>query len=113
MRNRQCELIVRLTGEELRTLDEKVKRTIFTREELCRRVLAGSRTREIFPPGFIFLLRDSRRLCNVLHQLLEKAADTSPKAAQMLRAALDEMHVWDEKMINVYIQDEDQDEWRK
>ena len=106
MRKRQCELTVRLTGEELRNLDEKVKRTIFSREEFCRRILAGQTAREIFPPGFTVLLRDSRRLCNVLHQLLEKASGTSPKAAQMLRAALDEAHLWDEKMIDVYIQDE-------
>ncbi len=106
MKKRQCELTVRLTGEELRSLDEKVKRTIFKREEFCRRVLAGKTTREIFPPGFPILLRDSRRLCNVLHQLLEKASGTSSKAAQMLCVALDEAHTWGEKMIDVYIQDE-------
>ena len=106
MRKRQCELTVRLTGEELHTLYEKVKRTIFTREEFCRRVLAGKTTREIFPPGFPVLLLESRRLCNTLHQLLEKASGTSSKAAQMVCAALDEAHLWDEKMIDVYIQDE-------
>ena len=47
MRKRQCELTVRLTGEELRSLDEKVKRTIFTREAFCRRVLAGKTNKEI------------------------------------------------------------------
>ena len=36
MRKRQCELTVRLAGEELRSLDEKVKRTIFTREEFSK-----------------------------------------------------------------------------
>ena len=106
MRKRQCELTVRLTGEELRSLDEKVKRTIFTREEFCRRVLAGKTTREIFPPGFPILLRDSRRLCNVLHQLLKIASNTSPKASRLLQTALDDAHLWDEKMIDVYIQDE-------
>lgn len=106
MRNRQCELTVRLTKDELRSLDEKVKRTIFTREEFCRRVLAGKKNKEIFPQGFPVLLRDSRRLCNILHQLLKKAAGTSPKAVQMLHAALDEAHRWDERMITVYIQEE-------
>ena len=106
MRKRQCELTVRLAGEELRSLDEKVKRTIFSREEFCRRILTDKTTREIFPSGFTVQLWDSRRLCNVLYQLLEKESGASPKAAQMLRAALDEAHLWDEKMIDVYIQDE-------
>ena len=106
MRKRQCELTARLTGEELRSLDEKVKRTIFTREEFCRRVLAGKTTREIFPPGFPILLRDSRRLCNVLHQLLKIASNTSLKPAQLLQAALDEAHRWDDRMMEVYFQDD-------
>ena len=106
MRKRQRELTVRLTGEELRNLDEKVKRTIFTREEFCRRVLAGKTTREIFPPGFTLLLRDSRRLCNTLHQLLKIASNTGPKAARLLQAALDEAHRWDDRMMEVYFQDD-------
>ena len=106
MRKRQCELTVRLTGEELRSLDGKVKRTIFKREEFCRRVLAGKTTREIFPPEFPILIRDYRRLCNVMHQLLEKASGTGSKAAEMLSAALDEACLWNEKMVIVYIQDE-------
>ncbi|MBQ6755951.1 MAG: hypothetical protein IJP43_03250 [Oscillospiraceae bacterium] len=95
-----------MTGEELRSLNEKVRRTIFKREEFCRRVLAGKTTREIFPPGFPILIRDYRRLCNVLHQLLKIASNTSLKAAQLLQAALDEAHLWNEKMVIVYIQDE-------
>ena len=106
MRKRQCELTVRLTKDELRSLDEKVKRTIFKREEFCRRALAGKEIKEIFPPSFTILLMAFRNHCNVLRLLLEKASGTSPKAAKMLRAALDEAHRWDERMITVYIQEE-------
>ena len=106
MRKRQCELTVRLTGEELRSLDEKVKRTIFTREEFCRRVLASKTNKEIFPQNYTVLLRDSRRLCNTLHQLLKIASNTGPKAARLLQAALDEAHRWDDRMMEVYFQDD-------
>lgn len=106
MRKRQCELTVRLTGEELRSLDEKVKRTIFTREAFCRRVLAGKTNKELFPQNLTVLLRDSRRLCNTLHQLLKIASNTGPKATRLLQAALDEAHRWDDRMMEVYFQDD-------
>ena len=106
MRNRQNELTVRLTTDELDMLNEKASRTIMNREQLCRRILCGMRTKEAPPTSFHYLNRDIRRIGNLLHQLISKAALLSPGTIPSMQAVLDEVHELDDLMCEAYWQEE-------
>ena len=71
--NRKQAFIVRMTKEELASLDKKVKKTGMSREGYVRTLCNNKSPVEIPPADYYALVREVRALGNNLHQIAHKA----------------------------------------
>lgn len=71
--NRKQSFIVRMTKEELASLDKKVKKTGMSREGYVRTLCNNKTPVEIPPADYYALVREVRALGNNLHQIAHKA----------------------------------------
>ncbi|OGO91737.1 MAG: hypothetical protein A2Y17_13325 [Clostridiales bacterium GWF2_38_85] len=71
--NRTQSFIVRMTKDELQTLDKKVKRTGMSREHYVRTLCNNKTPVELPPADYYALVREVRALGNNIHQISAKA----------------------------------------
>lgn len=69
MRNRKCQILIRLTEEELNVLNEKVSRTNMSREGYIRTLINNSVPVEMPPLGYADLARELNRVGSNLNQI--------------------------------------------
>ncbi len=86
MPNRNLEIKVRFTRDELQTLDKKVKRTGMSREGYVRTICRDKTPVELPPTDYYALVREVRMLGNNLHQIAAKANALNLLDAPMYRA---------------------------
>ena len=70
---RTLEMKIRFTKDELDALTKKARKSGFSRESFCRRILNGSELCEAPPADYYELIRQLRRTGNNLNQLLKVA----------------------------------------
>ena len=88
MRKRNHVIPVRLNAKELRLLDEQVKRSGLSREELLRSLIAGADVRAKPCEHHADLLRKVAGLCNNANQLAHVANATGRAETESVREML-------------------------
>ena len=103
MKKRTHEIKIRLTAEELAELNAKVKQTIFSREEFCRRAITGKEIRQAPSPDVPILIRDIRRASSNVDQLLKIANATHLVDAPQMRKVLAQTYLAADAIYEAYI----------
>ena len=106
MKKRTHEIKIRLTAEELEELNAKVKQTVFSREEFCRRAIAGKEVKQAPSPDIPILIRDIRRAGSNVNQLLKLAESTHLIDAPQMRKALVQTYLAADAILNAYVMDD-------
>jgi hypothetical protein len=97
---RNQEIKIRLTRDELESLTKKVRRSGYSREAFCRKVLSDVELKEAPPAEYYDMIRELRRVGSNINQVLKKANAAGLLDVPMLRKALDgykktEKMLWD------------------
>ena len=106
MKKRTHEIKIRFTAEELAELNAKVKQTVFSREEFCRRAIAGKEVKQAPSPDIPILIRDIRRAGSNVNQLLKLAESTHLIDAPQMRKALVQTYLAADAILNAYVMDD-------
>ena len=106
MKKRTREIKIRLTDEELADLNAKAGQTVFSREEFCRRAIAGKEVKQAPSPDIPILIRDIRRAGSNVNQLLKLAESTHLIDAPQMRKALVQNYLAADAILNAYVMDE-------
>ena len=106
MKKRTHEIKIRLTAEELADLNAKAGQTVFSREEFCRRAIAGKEVKQAPSPDIPILIRDIRRAGSNVNQLLKLAESTHLIDAPQMRKALVQTYLAADAILNAYVMDD-------
>jgi len=106
MKKRTREIKIRLTDEELADLNAKAGQTVFSREEFCRRAIAGKEVKQAPSPDIPILIRDIRRAGSNVNQLLKLAESTHLIDAPQMRKALVQTYLAADAILNAYVMDD-------
>ena len=106
MKKRTHEIKIRLTDEELADLNAKAGQTVFSREEFCRRAIAGKEVKQAPSPDIPILIRDIRRAGSNVNQLLKLAESTHLIDAPQMRKALVQTYLAADAILNAYVMDD-------
>jgi len=106
MKKRTHEIKIRLTAEELEELNAKAGPTVFSREEFCRRAIAGKEVKQAPSPDIPILIRDIRRAGSNVNQLLKLAESTHLIDAPQMRKALVQTYLAADAILNAYVMDD-------
>lgn len=106
MKKRTREIKIRLTDEELADLNAKARQTVFSREEFCRRAIAGKEVKQAPSPDIPILIRDIRRAGSNVNQLLKLAESTHLIDAPQMRKALVQTYLAADAILNAYVMDD-------
>ena len=106
MKKRTHEIKIRLTAEELEELNEKVKQTLFSREEFCRRAITDKEVKQAPSADIPILIRDIRRAGYNVNQLLKIAESTHLIDAPQMRKALVQTYLATDAVVNAYVMDD-------
>ncbi|MDD2268088.1 MAG: plasmid mobilization relaxosome protein MobC [Eubacteriales bacterium] len=91
MRERNNGVLIYFSPNELAQLDEKVKKTNYTRTQFIRSVIADVKIKEAPPTDFFILIREIRRVGNNINQLLALANSKGLIISDELRSSLDKL----------------------
>ena len=106
MKKRTNEIKIRFTAEELEELNAKVKQTLFSREEFCRRAITGKEVKQAPSADIPILIRDIRRAGYNVNQLLKIAESTHLIDAPQMRKALVQTYLAADAVVNAYVMDD-------
>ena len=106
MKKRTHEIKIRFTAEELEELNAKVKQTLFSREEFCRRALTDKEVKQAPSADIPILIRDIRRAGYNVNQLLKIAESTHLIDAPQMRKALVQTYLAADAVVNAYVMDD-------
>ena len=106
MKKRTREIKIRLTDEELAELNAKAGQTVFSREEFCRRAIAGKEVKQAPSPDIPILIRDIRRAGSNVNQLLKLAESTHLIDAPQMRKALVQTYLAADAVLKAYVMDD-------
>ena len=106
MKKRTHEIKIRLTAEELADLNAKVKQTLFSREEFCRRAIIGKEIKQAPSPNVPILIRDIRRASSNVDQLLKIANATHLVDAPQMRKVLVQTYMAADAIYKAYIMED-------
>ena len=106
MKKRTHEIKIRFTAEELEELNAKVKQTLFSREEFCRRALTDKEVKQALSADIPILIRDIRRAGYNVNQLLKIAESTHLIDAPQMRKALVQTYLAADAVVNAYVMDD-------
>ena len=102
MKKRTHEIKIRLTAEELADLNAKVKQTLFSREEFCRRAITGKEVKQAPVADIPILIRDIRRAGANVDQLLKIANATHLVDAPQMRKVLVQTYMAADAVLKAY-----------
>lgn len=105
MRKRKIGFLVRLTDDELKKLDGKVKKAGMSREHYVRKVLSDSRVYEALPVDFPKLIREVNRVGSNIDQILRIANSKNLLDVPRLRKELDELDAIEDAMWKTFAPD--------
>lgn len=91
VRERNNGVLIYFSPNELAQLDEKVKKTNYTRTQFIRSVIADVKIKEAPPTDFFILIREIRRVGNNINQLLALANSKGLIISDELRSSLDKL----------------------
>ena len=106
MKKRTNEIKIRFTSEELEELNEKVKQTMFSREEFCRRAITDKEVKQAPSADIPILIRDIRRAGYNVNQLLKIAESTHLIDAPQMRKVLVQTYLAADAVVNAYVMDD-------
>ena len=106
MKKRTHEIKIRFTAEELEELNAKVKQTLFSREEFCRRAITDKEVKQAPSADIPILIRDIRRAGYNVNQLLKIAESTHLIDAPQMRKALVQTYLAADAVVNAYVMDD-------
>ena len=92
MRSRTKSILIRLTPEELESVNKKAESAKLPREKFCRMILSGAQLKEAPPVEFYTLITEVRRVGVHLNQIIRKANSLGLLDVPLIRNALDELH---------------------
>lgn len=102
MRKRTNAFLIRLSDEELDRLNNLVRRTHLSREEVVRRLLDGAEIKEAPPADVPLLLREIKRVGNNINQILALANAKGFLDAPRLKIVVDELREVDRLIFETY-----------
>ena len=103
MKKRTREIKIRLTDEELADLNAKAGQTVFSREEFCRRAIAGKEVKQAPSPDIPILIRDIRRAGSNVNQLLKLAESTHLIDAPQMRKVMVQVYLAEKAVVDAYV----------
>ena len=106
MKKRTHEIKIRFTAEELEELNAKVKQTLFSREEFCRRAITDKEIKQAPSADIPILIRDIRRAGYNVNQLLKIAESTHLIDAPQMRKVLVQTYLAADAVVNAYVMDD-------
>ena len=106
MKKRTHEIKIRLTAEELADLNAKVKQTLFSREEFCRRAITGKEVKQAPSADIPILIRDIRRAGANVDQLLKIANATHLVDAPQMRKVMAQVFLAEKAVVDAYVMDD-------
>ncbi len=113
MKKRTHEIKVRLTAEELEELNAKVKQTILSREEFCRRAITDKEIKQAPSADIPILIRDIRVAGSNVNRLLKLAERTGLLDAPQMRKVLARMYLAADAVAAAYVMDDGRNENEK
>lgn len=90
MRTKDKGVLLYLSSEELKSLDDKVKKTNCSRSDYIRKALNNIEIKEAPHPDYYKLIREVRRVGNNLNQLLALANSKGLIISGELRSVIEE-----------------------
>lgn len=105
MRKRHAGFVIRLTEDELKTLDKKVHKSGLTREKYMRKIISDSRVYEAPPVDFAKLIREVNRVGSNIDQILRIANTKNLLDVPRLRKELDELDAIEDAMWKAFAPD--------
>ena len=106
MKKRTHEIKIRFTAEELADLNAKVGKTLFSREEFCRRAITGKEVKQAPSADIPILIRDLRRAGYNANQLLKIAESTHLIDAPQMRKVMAQVYLAEKAVVDAYVMDE-------
>ena len=89
---RKREIKIRLTEDELDSINQSAKICGLNREKYCRSILNGTTPREAPPVDYYKLIREVRRVGSNIDQILKAARSMSFVDVPLLRKTLEDYH---------------------
>ena len=93
---------IRFTKGELDALTKKARKSGFSREGYCRRILNGAEVKENPPADVPMLIREVRRVGYNIDQLLKRANSIGLLDVPQLRKALEDNRAVEKLIVDTY-----------
>ena len=106
MKKRTNEIKIRLTAEEQEDLNAKVKQTLFSREEFCRRAITDKEVKQAPSADIPILIRDIRRAGYNVNQLLKIAESTHLIDAPQMRKVMAQVYLAEKAVVDAYVMED-------
>ena len=103
MKKRNHEIKIRISPDELTTLNEQAQRAGISREQFCRNAIQGVVIRENPPADLYKLIWEIRRAGNNIDQILMIANAKGILNIPDLRKAIDDLREAEELIVSQYI----------
>ena len=105
MRNRNSTFLIRLSQKEMVALNEKVKKSGFSREKFVRKLLSDCKVYEAPPVDFPKLIKEVNRVGSNIEQILRVANAKHIIDVPRLRNELDELDAIEDAMWKAFAPD--------
>ena len=103
MKKRNHEIKIRISPDELTTLNEQAKRAGISREQFCRNAIQGVVIRENPPADLHKLIWEIRRVGNNIDQILMIANSKGILNIPDLRKVIDDLREAEKLIVSQYI----------
>lgn len=108
MLKRKNEVKIRLTDEELESLNLKAKKSGLSREEFIRHSISNKRVHELPPVDYTQLIYEMRRVGQTLNRIFRIAALNHFFEAKDLRECLEKLRALEVKIHNAFFASKDE-----
>jgi len=104
--HREKSMLLRFTAEELDSLTQKAKRTHYSREEFCRKILNGATVKEAPTLDIAHVIMELRRIGYNINQIAKRCNDTGIVDKEALRQSLAELRTAATLIVDTYSPEE-------
>ena len=102
MRSRTKSILIRLTPEELESINKKAESAKLPREKFCRMILSNAQVKEAPPAEFYSLITEIRRVGVHLNQILRKANSIGLLDVPLIKKSLEELYATEDMLWNTF-----------